>query len=378
MENQEKVSREGDGVSQGEYREGASEAIAGLASRIVRQIEQMGAIPFPEFMEMALYDPEAGYYAGRADQVGKAGDFFTSVTAGPLFGRLLAAHIASWWEKSGQPTAWRIVELGAHDGTLAEDILSALQSVHPAAYAAVSYVILEPLDRLAAAQRQRLAAFSDRLTLTGDPASLAPLPGYLLANEVLDALPFHVVEATDGGWHELGVALAQDGSFEWRDLGPAPAITASLPPQAPGYRSEVRPDFVEFLRPLVATIKPGRMLWIDYGFERDDYYAEARTTGTLRTFRRHEAGEDPLSAPGTQDITAHVDFTAVMEAVESLGGSTLRFENQARFLTEVSRPWLLSLEGRTDPATMKLLRNFQTLTHPGQMGSRFHVLEVAF
>lgn len=329
-------------------------------------------------MEMALYDPQAGYYAGRADQVGKAGDFFTSVTAGPLFGRLLASHIASWWQKSAQPGAWRIVELGAHDGTLAEDILSALRSAHPAAYAGVNYVILEPLERLAIAQRQRLAEFADRLTLTGDPASLAPLPGYLLANEVLDALPFHLVEATEDGWHELGVAISEDGSFEWRDLGPAPAITASLPLRAPGYRTEVRPGFVEFLQPLIATIQQGRMLWIDYGFERDDYYAEARTTGTLRTFRRHEAGEDPLSLPGTQDITAHVDFSAVMEAVESLGGSTLRFENQARFLTEVSRPWLLSLEGQTDPATMKLLRNFQTLTHPGQMGSRFHVLEVAF
>lgn len=329
-------------------------------------------------MQMALYDPEAGYYAGRANQVGRAGDFFTSVTAGPLFGRLLATHIAQWWDQSAQPEAWRIVELGGHDGTLAGDILTEIRSSHPAAFEGLKYVILEPLERLAAAQRDRLTDFTDHLVITADPASLPPQPGYLVANEVLDALPFHLVEYFEDGWHEIGVSLSQDELFEWHDLGPAPAITDTLPARPVGYRTEIRPDFPGFLKPLIQAIQPGRMLWIDYGFERDDYYAESRTTGTLRTFKNHKAGEEPLEAPGTQDITAHVDFTAVMEAVTSLGGETLRFENQARFLTEVSRPWLLSLEGMTDPATMKLLRNFQTLTHPGQMGSRFHMLEAKF
>jgi SAM-dependent MidA family methyltransferase len=378
MENHEQAGREGDATSRGKYREGASEAIAGLAKKIVRKIHQMGPIPFPSFMEMALYDPEAGYYAGRADQVGRAGDFFTSVTAGPLFGRLLATHIAQWWHQSGKPEAWRVVELGAHDGTLAEDILTEIRTSHPEAFAGLNYVILEPLDRLAAAQRDRLTAFAARLTITPTPQSLDPLPGFLVANEVLDALPFHVVESADDGWHEMGVTASADGNFEWHDLGPATAVAETLPTRSIGYRTEVRPDFSEFLKPLIHTIRPGRMLWIDYGFERDDYYAEPRTTGTLRTFLNHKAGEDPLEHPGSQDITAHVDFTAVMEAVEQLDGQTLSFGNQARFLTNAARPWLTGLEGKTDPTTMKLLRNFQTLTHPGQMGSRFHVLEVAF
>ena len=378
MDHQEGAGRESETASRGKYREGASEAIAGLAERIVGKIRGVGPIPFPEFMEMALYDPDAGYYAGRSDQVGRAGDFFTSVTAGPLFGRLLAAHIAKWWDQSGRPEAWRVVELGAHDGTLAGDLLAEFRDSHPDAFHGLKYVILEPLERLAQAQRARLEDFADQLHIASSPDELEPLPGFLIANEVLDALPFHVVESRDDGWHEIGVAVAEDESFSWHDLGPAPEITITLPPHPPGYRTEIRPNFAEFLQPLLQTIKPGRMLWIDYGFERDDYYADSRTTGTLRTFRNHEAGEEALDQPGTQDITAHVDFTAVMEAIESLGGKTIRFENQARFLTEAARPWLLSLEGKTDPATMKLLRNFQTLTHPGQMGNRFHLLEAEF
>lgn len=326
-------------------------------------------------MDLALYDPAAGYYARRADQVGRRGDFFTSVTAGPLFGRLLAAHVIPWWEQAGCPNDWKIVELGAHDGTLAEDILTEIRLSHPDAFRGLKYVILEPIESLAIAQRSRLAEFATQLIITDAPESLPPTPGYLIANEVLDALPFRLVESTVNGWHEVGVSVSQGDRFKWHDLGPAQEITAKLPRRPSGYRTEVRPGFADFLQPLVDTVQPGRMLWIDYGFERDDYYAESRTTGTLRTFLNHKAGEDPLDEPGSRDITAHVDFTAVKEAVESLGGSVLRFDNQARFLTESARPWLLDLEGKTDPETMKLLRNFQTLTHPGQMGSRFHMLE---
>jgi SAM-dependent MidA family methyltransferase len=151
-----------------------------------------------------------------------------------------------------------------------------------------------------------------------------------------------------------------------------------VPLRAPGYRTEVRPDLAPFLAPLAAAVTPGRMLWVDYGFEREELYDPARREGTLRTYRSHRAGEDPLEAPGEQDITAHVDFTALREALQRLGGRILRFENQSRFLTAVARPWLLSLEGRRDPGTAKLLRQFQTLTHPAQLGSRFLVMEAAF
>lgn len=151
-----------------------------------------------------------------------------------------------------------------------------------------------------------------------------------------------------------------------------PAIDGILPE---GYRTEVRRDYLEFLAPLVTSVgEKGLLLWIDYGFARPEYLAPERTTGTLRTFSNHRAGEDPFEAPGEIDITAHVDFTAVAEAGLDIGAVPTEFTNQGSWLTGLARPWLASQDGNPDPA---LIRQFQTLTHPGHLGSRFHVLELA-
>jgi SAM-dependent MidA family methyltransferase len=333
-------------------------------------------MPFTRFMELALYEPQHGYYARRHTQVGKDGDFFTSVSVGSVFGQLLAAHILEW-RRSTQPTGkWRIIELGAHAGQLASDILSSIDDPE------LEYTIIEPLPHLAETQRKNLAAHQGRLNIVSTPDSLADpaVPTYLLANEVLDALPFHVIEAdASGQWIELGVGLDQSVAFAWHPLGPAPdALIAGIPTRPAGYRTEVRPSHQDFLAPLLAAIPTGRMLWLDYGYLTEDYYHPSRKTGTIRTYRNHQAGEDPLIAIGEQDITAHVDFSRVVQELESLGGRIITFENQARFLTKAGRSWLLSLEGRVDPQTMKDLRQFQTLTHPGQLGSKFHCLECSF
>ncbi|WP_367874276.1 class I SAM-dependent methyltransferase [Luteolibacter sp. Populi] len=319
-------------------------------------------------MSAALYDPAAGYYARPAGQVGRGGDFFTSVSTGPLFGRLLAAHISGWWREAGSPARWRIVEAGANDGSLAEDILGSLD------LPGLEYIIIEPLPQLAEALRARAPQI--RVLPSADLLADDPLPSFVLGNEVLDALPFRVIESDGSGWLELGVDLAGD-AFAWKALGPAPAdLVAPLPLHPAGYRTEIRDNFPSFLRTMATGMRGGRMLWLDYGFDRADYYHESRTTGTLRTFSRHRAAEDPLLTPGEIDITAHVDFTALAEAAEAMGGRVIRDERQGVFLTELARPWLLSLEGRTDVG--KELRAFQTLTHPGQLGAKFRVVEIAF
>ncbi|MEK7953221.1 class I SAM-dependent methyltransferase [Luteolibacter soli] len=327
-------------------------------------------------MAAALYDPEDGYYARPAGQVGKAGDFITSVSIGPLFGRLLARHIAAWHQNSGSPERWRVLETGANDGSLAADIITGLERL--SADAGLEYVIIEPLPHLARIQRKRVpgAAVLESATLLADD----PLPTFVFGNEVIDALLFHVIESDGTRWLELGVAVDENGTFLWHPLGPAAAeVVENLPVMPAGYRTEVRGRSVrEFLQPLASSMAGGRMLWIDYGFPRDDYYHEARTTGTLRTFSRHRAGEDPLDSPGEIDITAHVDFTGLAADIDAVGGQVIRFEPQGRFLTHVARPWLLEMEGRTDDDAKKDLRAFQTLTHPGHLGSRFHVMEAAF
>lgn len=332
-------------------------------------------MPFPEFMAAALYDPDDGYYARPSGQVGREGDFFTSVSTGPLFGRLLARHIATWHHSAGSPSRWRIIECGANDASLAADILNELKA--SSADSGLEYCIIEPLPHLAAAQRKRLpdARVLDAPELLGND----PLPGFIFGNEVIDALPFHRIVSDGRNWIDHAVALDENDAFAWHPVGPADlAIISALPVRPAGYQSEVRSCVRNFLKPLTAAISHGRMLWIDYGFPRDDYYHESRSTGTLRTFSRHRAAEDPLDSPGEIDITAHVDFSALATDIAALGGHLIRFEPQSRFLTEVARPWLLEMEGRLDDSARKDLRAFQTLTHPGHLGSRFHVMEASF
>jgi len=342
-----------------------------------------GPLDFADFMAAALYHPNLGYYAREGRQVGCGGDFFTSVSVGPLFGDLLARRFVQWWQQAGHPQQWRLIECGAHDGTLAADVLAALRRLDPAALAALEYAIPEPLPRLQAAQREKLRDFGDRVRHLASPADLAsqPLPGIAFGNELLDALPCHVVEWQSDGWRLCRVACGREGGFCWETSLPVydRALLDALAPLGtafpPGYRNEARTGYGGLLAPLLGALSSGMLLWLDYGFARPEYYHPARCQGTLRTFAQHRAGDDPLLDPGSVDITAHVDFTAVTEAAVALGCRPLLFRNQASWLTAVARQWLLGME---DHPNAPLLRQFQTLIHPAQLGGQFHVLELAW
>lgn len=346
------------------------------------RIATSGPLPFPDFMATALYEPGLGYYARGTRQVGRGGDFFTSVSVGPLFGELLARRFLREWRESGNPQRWRIIECGAHDGTLAADILTALAKLDSSAFNALEYAIPEPLPALQQAQRNTLRDFPDTVRFLSDPHELTaePLPGIAFGNELLDALPCHIVEWCDGGWQECRVAVSNDGHLIWETCEiDNPLLNSALIPLGgdfpEGYRSEVRTCYSAFLEPLVQSLESGLMLWIDYGFARPDYYHPARNSGTLRTFSKHRSGEDPLQVPGETDITAHVDFTAVAEAATALGGHATAFRNQGAWLTETARDWLLEQDGNPSPY---LLRQFQTLIHPAHLGGSFHVLELSW
>jgi len=365
------------------YRIETPPATPSLVADLREKIATGGPLRFVDFMAAALYTPDLGYYSRGTRQVGRGGDFFTSVSVGPLFGRLLARRFLHEWEKLGSPGRWRIIECGAHDGTLANDVLGEISRIHPTAFSALEYVIPEPLAKLQSAQRGTLAAFAEKTRFIPDASILAtdPLPGIAFGNELLDALPFHVVQWQSGGWRECRVACGADGDFTW-DTGHEitdPALLwalAELGTDFPeGYRTEVRTNFGEFLAPLARALSIGLMIWPDYGFARPEYYLPDRKTGTLRTFSNHRAAEDPFERPGEIDITAHVDFTAVAGASLDLGGKPLVFKSQGSWLTENGRDWLLSLEGNPDLAA---LRQFQTLTHPAHLGGSFHVLEISW
>jgi len=299
-----------------------------------------------------------------------------------LFGHLLALRAAAWWADTGKPVQWRWIEVGAHNGTLAADALDALSRVAPSAAAGARYTIIEPLAALRRAQADMLARFGEsvRICPMADEIAGDPLPTFFVANEVLDALPAHVIRRENGEWRERCVTLDPSGAFAWISAtitpGPLADAISQLPGGLPdGYLTEVRTGFREFLAPYLHTMTHGRMIWIDYGFASGEYYHPGRAEGTMRTFRNHRAGDCPLSAPGEEDITAHVDFTAFAKDAITLGAVPARFENQGTWLIRTAAPWLRSMEGNADPS---LTRQFQTLTHPAHLGARFHVLELAW
>lgn len=356
-------------------------ATPSLKELLLERISRLGPLPFPEFMAEALYHPELGYYACEPRQVGRGGDFYTSVSVGPLFGELLARRFLKEWENLGRPERWRVIECGAHDGTLAADILSTIERLGPKAYAGLEYVIPEPLPRLRVAQEMSLAIFGENVRITADLDEIVgnPLPGIVFGNELLDALPFHVVEWNGRHWQERRVAPRDDG-FAWENCEiSVPGLREALDlignDFTVGYRTELRTNFREFLEPLTRCLTRGLFIWPDYGFARPEYYHPARNEGTLRTFSKHRAADNPLVSVGEIDITAHVDFTAVAEAAISLGVVPTAFRNQETWLTEVGREWLLSLEGNSD---LEKLRQFQTLTHPAHLGGCFHILELTW
>ena len=333
-------------------------------------------------METALYHPQSGYYARGPGNIGREGDFYTSVSVGPVFGGLLARRFLQHFRESGKPRYWRILECGAHDGTLARDVLAAIAVLDPTAFGALEYFICEPLAALREVQQDQLAGPGGRARIIARPDELAdrPLPGIAFGNEVLDALPFHVVEFNAGSWHECRVTLGADGGFSW-DVAPVsdPALQAALDPLGDrfpdGYRTEVRTGYQAFMEPLVRALENPLMIWPDYGFARADFYQPERRRGTLRTFNRHHSGDDPFESPGELDITAHVDFTAVAMAARALGGTVIDFRNQGAWLTSLARDWLIAMDGHPDPAK---LRQFQTLTHPAHLGRSFQVLELSW
>lgn len=346
-------------------------ATPSLREKIFAAITERGGIPFPEYLGIVLYDPELGYYARVGTQVGREGDFYTSVSVGPLFGRLLARRILGWWEENGKPPDWRVLEIGAHDGTLAADILSEIRILSPEAWQGLEYAIAEPLPRLRDLQKSRLEILASRLLIAEGFVGIAahPLPGIAFGNEILDALPFHLIERNGGSWKELHVIAGENGTLALEQRETDIELGGAFPE---GYRTEVRTNFRSFLADVTSCLKDGLLLFADYGFAAPEYYDVSRSSGTLRTFSSHRAGEDPFAAPGETDITAHVDFTDLAKAAIAAGYSPTAFTSQGSYLTNLAKPMILD-GGMDDPKT---IAQFRSLTHPAHLGARFHIIEM--
>jgi SAM-dependent MidA family methyltransferase len=334
---------------------------------------------FEEFMARCLYDPRWGYYAAPGRTVGRSGDFFTSVSVGPVFGELVAAWAERSWQELGRPAPVALIEQGGHDGRLMADVLGALARRAPELRAAARPVLVEPLEARRTEQRDRLAsaaaggppvAWVESL----DNLAAAPPPHALFfANELLDAFPVARWRFDGQSWQQLEVAVDRAGRFIWQERPTsAGALPSHLPKHGlpPGYVTETCPGLASWVRSLAAAMPRGRALVIDYGREAADYFAPHRNAGTLRGYRDHRRCDDPLAAPGETDLTADVNFSQLADEARAAGLSMVGPERQGTFLTRLAVPRL-----QEDPAPdAAWVRQFQTLTHPNHLGHVFQTV----
>jgi SAM-dependent MidA family methyltransferase len=344
-----------------------------------------GAIPFSRFMELCLYAPGLGYYSAGATKFGAAGDFVTAPEIGPLFAACVADSFAPMLRQLG-PRA-DIVELGGGSGAFAE---VALKKLLAADALPSRYAILEPSADLRARQqdrlRERLNPLLYDLVDWLDAPPQAPWDGVLFANEVIDALPTPRFTLRDGEVYEEYIALDAEGRFVRTDR-PADALLSAAVrhverqrdegefPDA--YRSELLPQLPYWVQAVIGGLRSGAMLFIDYGYPRNEYYSAQRSDGTLRAFHRHRMVEDVLALPGLQDITASVDFTALAEAGTGAGFDLAGYCSQASFLIGNGLEHnLAAAEARAhdEAARYKLRQEAKRLTLPGEMGERFQAM----
>ena len=331
-----------------------------------------GWIPFSKFMDLAMFAPGLGYYSAGAAKIGAAGDFTTAPEMSTLFGATLAKQVSQVLNITGGD----VLEFGAGSGKLACDVVRALDKLgcEPR-----QYLILEPSpdlrERQQALLEKELPRWNSRIKWIEEMPK--DFVGVMIANEVLDAMPIELVSWRADGIHERGVAVSND-RFTWQDrklqssllLDRAQSIQA-----APGYVSEIHRAGEAFIRSVGDSIKHGVALLIDYGFLKHEYYHADRNVGTLMCHYRHRAHTDPFFMPGAQDITAHVNFSAMIDAARSVDLDVEGFTTQAKFLIACG---ITDQLGEIEPANaaqyLPLANQVQRLLSPAEMGELFKVL----
>jgi SAM-dependent MidA family methyltransferase len=328
----------------------------GLVARIRDEIGRLGPITFARFMTLALYDPDGGYYRAGDARPGRAGDFLTAPEAHPIFGWTLARAIADAWRRLGRPATFTLREHGAGTGTLALAILEGLSRDEPDLAASIGYlpVEVEPrrLDALTA--RFEAAGVADRIAASGRDGP-GPIVGVVLANEVLDALPTHRVVMRGATLREVMVGWSEGRFVDIEDAPSTPALASRLAADGvtlvDGQRAEICLELDAWLADAAAGLERGLLLAIDYGHPAIELYDPVRRReGTLRAYVRHTVHDDPYRHVGRQDLTAHVDVTAVVAAARSAGLTHLGTTTQAELLAELGAGDLLHGLG-SDPTT---------------------------
>ena len=349
-----------------------------LTDRLRGLIEAAGGwISFADFMAETLYAPGLGYYAAGARKFGAAGDFVTAPEMTPLFGQALAQQLAAVMAAS----QGRILEVGAGSGRLAADLLAELERL---GCLPDSYGILDLSGDLRQRQGQTLAAAVPHLLPRVEWLDRLPpaFSGAVVGNELLDAMPVHLVVWREDGIHERGVAVDAGGAFTWADRPAAGRVLAAAAEIAgqcdlpPGFLGEIGLAAQAWAADWGRILESGSVLLIDYGFPRREFFHAQRSSGTLMCHYRHQAHTDPFWLPGLQDITAHVDFTAIIAAAHGAGLELQGYTSQGQFLLNCG---ILDHLGRLPPDSPAYIRAagaVNKLLMPHEMGELFKVIAV--
>lgn len=346
---------------------------AHLQQIICDEISARGSpIPFRRFMEMALYTPMFGYYTGSLRKFGPQGDFVTAPEISPLFARCIARQCAQVLRDCANA---RVLEFGAGSGALAAELLLELErlGILPEQYQILEISADLRVRQLATLQQHVPHLMSRVMWLDTLPA--APFEGVILANEVLDAMPVHILRAAASGAVEKYVDWEND-HFVWRD-GPLSdsALVSRAAPLPADYETEFNLAAEGWVHTLAPLLRHGLVLLIDYGFSAQEFFHPQRSTGTLACHYRHRVHHDPLILVGLQDITAHVDFTAIAQAGFDSGLHVAGYAPQALFLLSCGLDRLLAdMESATDTDRWRVAQQVQQLTSPAEMGELFKVL----
>ncbi len=348
-----------------------------LSCSIQQEIDREGSISFSRFMELALYHPQFGYYHADTIEIGKRGDFTTAPEISPLFGQCIARQIAQIHLHLKQLD---LLELGAGTGKLAGDLLLELQKLN---CLPIHYYIYEISTVLRNKQQQHLKKilpdyYSRIIWLDALPTTFT---GIILANEVLDALPVHRFLIDQHQCYELSV-MGKNEKFDWLPTSASDVLLAKINYLAqryqlqPGYISEINLQLKHLIKTLASALTQGVMLLLDYGYGQQEYYHPQRNRGTLTCFYQHKINNNPFDLPGLQDITAHVDFTEVIEIASDHGCTLNGFTTQAAFLLNCGLTQIAAeISGQLNREDeFRLHQAIKTLTLPTEMGEVVKVM----
>jgi SAM-dependent MidA family methyltransferase len=329
-----------------------------LIDLIRAEIQKRGPVSFAWFMEQALYHPEHGYYSSGRCAIGRHGDYFTNVSVGPLFGRLLTAQFAQMWERLGRPENFVIAEQGAHHGDFARDVLESARRSWPGFFAALRYRIVEPFPILRDRQSKTLAGFGEKIEWHASINSLDPIVGVHFSNELLDSMP---------------VRLIAEGKEKLVDLEGERLVWVerALPREAKAFNQAAH----DWIDRVASKLRQGYVLAVDYGHLSNDFDA------TIQIRAQHRHLDSPFDRIGHADITMHVDWRSIAERAQRNGLRIAGFTDQHHFLTGIVSE-LIGDDWSQSPlpeigTSPKMKRELQTLLHPEMLGRSFQVLALA-